>query len=587
MSKIMVMPQGLINKIAAGEIIERPASVVKEAVENSIDAGATRIIIELENGGKKLIRVTDNGIGMSGEDLQLAFQSHTTSKISRIEDLFCIRTKGFRGEALSSVASVSQVRASSCVRGASSGFSVEILGGRLMNAREKGAPEGTSIEVTKLFYNTPVRSKFLKSDATEMGRISETVINLALAHPEIYFEVTHNSRKVYTLEPTDDLLKRITSFFGRELADKLIPGAFNDGYLGVTAFLGPPSETRSNAKSQFIFVNRRFVKGRLIYHSIAQAYSDYLEPKRYPVVFLYLEIDPHEVDVNVHPTKIEVRFKNSAQVHSLIHKAIKDALGAAELSVSLPAGAQRMRSPLRERPYRQRIEAAASKHAKDAVYDLFQREKARPALGEEKPAIGAAAGGEELGTQRGAFQVHDSFIIEQTERGINIIDQHALHERILYEEIRRRLEGGNLSAQKLLMPETVQLSASDYQLVFEMKDLLGRLGIEVEDFGGTSVLVRSLPEVLASQPAGRLLEETLSELKQEFIPKDAIKALEKLAAVLACKAAVKAGTRLSPGEIETLLESRDKMSNKYQCPHGRPTTLSFSVEEIEKGFKRK
>jgi DNA mismatch repair protein MutL len=587
MSKIMVMNEDLVNKIAAGEIIERPASVAKELVENSIDAGATRIVIDLENGGKKLIRITDNGVGMDGEDLQRAFESHTTSKISRIEDLFCIRSKGFRGEALSSVASVSRVRASSCLHGAQSGHYVEILGGKVVASHEKGVGEGTQIEVTRLFYNTPVRSKFLKSDATEMGRISDIVINLALAHPEIYFEVIHNDRKVYTLAPADNFLARIASFFGNELADKLIPGTFNDGYLGVTAFLAPPSETRSNTRSQYIFVNRRFVRGRLIYHSIAQAYADYLEPKRYPVVFLYLEIDPHEVDVNVHPTKIEVRFKNSAQVHSLIYKTIKDTLDSAELSPSLLSGARRGRASVQAgRPERVHGEPGDARQTKRAIYDLFQREKERPSVAEretrERLPAAPAVGGE-----RSAFQVHDSFIIEQTDHGINIIDQHALHERILYEEIRDRLEGGDLASQKLLMPETVSLSASDHQMMLEMKEALSALGIEIEDFGGTSILVRSIPEVLSSHPAGELLEETVLELREEIVPKEAIKAREKLAAILACKAAVKSGSRLSPREVAALLESRDRMSNKYQCPHGRPTTLSFSLEEIEKGFRRK
>ena len=592
MMKIRILPEELINKIAAGEIIERPASVVKELIENSIDAGARRISIELENGGKKLVRVTDDGVGMHPDDLELAFQKHSTSKIGKIEDLFNIRTKGFRGEALASVASVSHVKAASCLKGASSGHYLEILGGEVRGFHEKGTPQGTSIEVRKLFFNTPVRLKFLKSDATEVGHISGIVIHLALAHPEIYFEVVHNGRKVYSLEPTDNVLNRIASFFGKDLADELIPGTFHDGYLGVTAFLGPPSRTRSNAKSQYIFVNRRFIKDRLILHSIAQGYQDYMELRRYPVVFLYLEIDPGEVDMNVHPTKIEVRFKNSAHIHSIVRKVIKDTLESTDLAPTLGAVSK---STYRELPRAGAIggpkaprgSGADDRRQKEALFDIFKKEKEESSLPVQTDrAMGEK---EEEGTRGrlNAFQVHDSFIVEQTESGINIIDQHALHERILYEEINERLAKGKPASQRLLMSQPVQLSPSDHAKVMEMKEAFGELGIEIEDFGGTSVVIRSLPEIFSAAEAAEILEETAAEMKETIMPKETMKAKEKLASILSCKAAVKSGKRLSMSEIEELLDGRDRMTNRFHCPHGRPTTLSFSLDEIRKGFKRK
>jgi len=592
MGKIRILPEQLINKIAAGEIIERPASVVKELIENSIDAGAMRISIELENGGKKLVRVTDDGVGMDADDLQLAFQKHSTSKIGKIEDLFNIRTKGFRGEALASVASVSHVKATSCPKGGSSGHYLEILGGEVRASQEKGTPQGTCVEVRKLFFNTPVRLKFLKSDATEVGHISDIVIHLALGHPEIYFEVVHNGRKVYSIEATDNLLNRIASFFGKDLADELIPGTFHDGYLGVTAFLGQPSQTRSNAKSQYIFVNRRFIKDRLILHSIAQGYQDYLELRRYPVVFLYLEIDPGEVDMNVHPTKIEVRFRNSAHIHNIVRKVIKDALESADLAPSLgaiskSAGRELPRREESIRPKAPRGAGAEERRQKEALFDLFKKEKEDSSLPVQVGQPVADKKGEGARGRARAFQVHDSFIVEQTETGINIIDQHALHERILYEEICKRLEKGKLASQRLLISQPVQLSPSDHAKVMEMKEVFGELGIEIEDFGGTSVVIRSLPEIFSAAAAGEILEETAAEMKEAIMPKETMKAKEKLASILSCKAAVKSGTRLSTSEIEELLEGRDRMANRFHCPHGRPTTLSFSLEEIRKGFRRK
>jgi len=575
MGVVRILPKSLVSKIAAGEVVERPASIVKELVENSIDAQARRIEVEVERGGRKCIRVRDDGMGMAKEDLELAFQGHATSKISSLEDLFSVETMGFRGEALSSIAAVSQIRAISCPRGSKEGHFVEVIEGKLKESHSCGAPPGTTIEVRNLFFNTPVRAKFLRADSTEMGHITEVMTRMALAFPEIHFSLFHNKQQVFILPPCEDFLLRIRTFFGKELTQGIIPVSEDDGYLGITAFLGPPSLTRANPRGQYVFVNRRFIRDRLILHSIAEGYRDFVEARRYPLVFLFLSLDAREVDVNVHPTKIEVRFRNSAQVHNRLVACIRQALKEKAMP---PALAE---SP----PEPGRLEETKKASVRQAIVEFFRGH--RPPRGTAIEARSVKPEGEkDQYKESNLIQIHGNYIVEETPSGFNVIDQHALHERILYEEIIENLRKGPLAAQRLLTPETVHLSAKDSALLERMKEALSRLGVEIEGFGGNTILVRSVPQMLAKLQAKEIIEALIDEVSEEELGLEPVVVVEKIAAVLACKGAVKSGQKLSLVEMKSLLSKRNLLRGTV-CPHGRPTVLFFSLSDLARQFRRK
>ena len=591
MGVITVLPQPVINKIAAGEVIERPASVVKELVENSLDAQAKSVSIDIEDGGKKLIRVTDDGFGMAPDDLALTFSSHATSKLTTSDDLFFITTLGFRGEALSSVGAVSHARIVSRLRGAAEGAEVEISGGAPGPARAKGAPEGTTVEVANLFFNVPARRKFLKTASTEFSHIVDLVSRVALANHEVAFKLVHNAREVLSLHATDDRRRRLADLYGKGLAGALLEVDSGDGPVRVTGFAAPPVHCRANAKMQLSYVNGRYVRDRSLGHAISSAYEGMLIQRRYPVTFLLLQIDPREVDVNVHPTKIEVRFHQAQMVYKTVLNAVREALRAADLAPVFevpraPAGPATQPGPVARQAA---LPSAPSRGDAGTPFDRPIRGQARPPAGPEAAPRAPDAGGDAGKPEprgRVCFQVHNSYIIEERSDGVVIFDQHALHERVIFTEIKRRLARARLESQRLLIPAVVELGKAEAALLLAEKDGLAELGIEVSAFGPDSVAVNALPVVLGGCSAESILHDILAELSGDArqTPLEARKLA--MAALIACKAAVKAGDRLTASEMRSLLERADVLDEKDTCPHGRPACIFLPLADLERQFKR-
>ncbi len=643
MSRIKLLPSSLINKIAAGEVIDRPASVVKELVENAIDAMASRVDIYLEEGGRKVIRIVDNGIGMDAADVGLAFQSHATSKIKDADDLFAIHTLGFRGEALPSIGSVSQSCIISRTKGATHGAEIRINGGELSEVKECGAPEGTQVEIRELFFNVPVRKKFLKTIPTEMAYISEVLTKFSLSYPAVHFTLTHNNRPVFNLPPVQDTADRIAAFFGEEMRKQLIPVLLREEKFSLCGYIAPPFFDKANARMQFLFLNGRYIKDSAIFRAISEAYHGKLMPRRYPVVFLFMQIDPSEVDVNVHPTKIEVRFRNSSVIYHYVLSSLKEGLNRSPVKhiggltpiqrlerdavkaddVALPQKSlwdqfppgktDEPREPKecpKEDDYHllppqheaESADARPSEENTNAISSQMQGKEVAPqvprgehtSLGINAVPFSRDANMREKGFMpegnkpRRYFQVHNAYIVEETSDGLNIIDQHALHEIVLYHEIEKNVNASKLPSQRLLIPELVDLSPKDFFSIIDLTEHLGALGIEIEEFGHNTVVIRSFPQLLKRLNGKEFLETLLTEFGEGDGPKGKDKTLNKIISVMACKGAVKAGQRLEPQEIGELLEKKRTMGSfTNNCPHGRPTTLHFSLDDLEKQFKRK
>jgi DNA mismatch repair protein MutL len=639
MPTIQQLAPSVVNKIAAGEVIERPGSVVKELLENSVDAGATRIDVSLEKGGSDVIRVADNGCGIGAEELPLAVSSHATSKIRSADDLFSVATLGFRGEALASIAEVSRLVIRSRAADAEMGAELEVVGGAPQSVMPVGCPVGTTIEVRNLFFNTPVRHKFLRSPQTEMGHSVEAVTRLALAHPQIHFTLTHNGRPVHDLPPAVDIRARIAAFFGDELASDLIE--IHSEHEGVTlsGYVANPMRSRATSRMQYLFLNGRTIRDRALQHALGEAYRGLLLSGRQPICFLRLAMPAEQVDVNVHPTKQEVRFQDSGRLYSQLLGTLRTkflttdlrargqspadagashdsevagaATGASELVewAKQELGKQVEQAGTSSSPEWSRVDDDAARadrglheplqlHRLDvppfkpfdiagvgeASADIIQRS--------DHPSGGARAQPEEvpgslapLGA-RSALQVHNRYLVVENEAGIEIIDQHALHERILYEQIREKVLSGALESQKLLVPEPVDLSASEAAAVLEQSELLAQLGVTVEPFGGETVLVSSYPAMLANLSPAEVLHELVERILPGGRPPDARDLLDELLHMIACKAAVKFGDRLAPEEVEALLAQRHLVHDQHHCPHGRPTALVFTREELDRQFKR-
>ncbi|MHC4196954.1 MAG: DNA mismatch repair endonuclease MutL [Planctomycetota bacterium] len=576
-SSIQLLRPEVARKISAGEVIERPSSVVKELVENSIDAGSTRIDVEVAEGGKTLIRVTDDGIGIAPEDLEKVFLKHATSKISAMEDLEIIDTMGFRGEALASIGAVSMARIVSCARGSGRGAEIEVRGGDRQKRRYVGAPEGTQVEVKELFYNVPARRKFLKSTTAEMSHISEVLTRLALSHPEVHFVFSHNSREVFNLPSASSLKDRVATYYGGELAGDLICVNSREQGLEVAGYTLAPTHHRTNTRMQYIFLNGRPIRDPGLTHAVNNAYRTLLPPGRFPVVFLSLKIDPSYVDVNVHPTKMEVRFREASRVYGLLLQGIKKALTQFQPGLT----------PV-HRPDSRTVAAPLSSHSVSAAYGPGASSCAGDGVGVAgqllPKAHAAAPRVEDTGAGRGRFiQLHSAYIVEESPKGINIIDQHALHEAVLYHEIKSTIREKPLSSQRLLIPELVELSHQDFFRILELRETLERLGLELEEFGSNSVIVRALPQLIKDVDIKELIKE-LVEGAEEGSSCDQV--LDRAINVMACRGAVKSGDRLNAQELAALLERRKVDLPHAHCPHGRPTTLFFPLEELDRQFKR-
>jgi DNA mismatch repair protein MutL len=603
MGRIHRLPDDLANQIAAGEVVERPASVIKELVENSLDAGAQRIAITVEFGGKKLIRVEDDGEGMAPDDVRLAIERHATSKIRRSDDLARIATLGFRGEALPSIASVSHFVLRSRARGSASGTEVRVNGGTVASVTEAGMPEGTSIDVGDVFYNLPARRKFLKSDGAESAQISRIVTQLALGYPEVGFTLTSSGRRVLQVPPVAARRDRLYQLYGDR--SDLVDVRRDSGDVSLVGYIAALAEQGPTRGPQNIFINRRIVRDRTIAHAIIDAYSVASIKERSPEVHLFIEMPPDAVDVNVHPTKAEVRFRDQSFMHELVRRALGDALGRGpvpELQLSSPLATEPQSAtlPLPHAyssvfPSRWTVGAPAPTSTSDnglAPIGESGLAQTGEALIAPTNVSGIAptseAGIVPMGIKplMALGQFRDTFIIAVEEDGIAIIDQHVAHERVLFERITERLTCGRLESQRLLEPMLIEMSAAARQALVGHADQLERLGFEIEEFGGDALRIGAFPALLTREQcevAVRALAEDLEGLDRGSKVEDALK---RIAATMACHAAVKANYPLTMEKMTHILEELRRTAYSTICPHGRPVMLRLTRREVERNFQR-
>jgi DNA mismatch repair protein MutL len=610
MPRIQQLSSLVVNKIAAGEVIERPASVVKELLENAVDAGSRRIDVEIEQGGVDLLRVVDDGCGIVADDLPLAFASHATSKLACADDLFHIETLGFRGEALASIGGVAQVTLQSRPHAEPCGAMITCNGGELSEVRPWNGSPGTRIEVRHLFYNTPVRRKFLRTSATEMGHISEAFTRLALSHARSIFEadvergiresglhltLRHNNKTVYDIPASMVLLDRIAAFFGPEVSNQLYAVQTHQGPATLTGYIADPACERGTARMQYLFVNGRWVRDRTLGHAVQEAYRGLLMTGRYAVTFLFLDLPPDQVDVNVHPTKAEVRFRDSQALHHLVFSTIRQRLRAENLTA-------RLQLPSTMRP----TEALGTLPQAAAPFDLLSEGRKPPEtslrgltppaqvvnaprtpdLETNGPSTVQSPERTETHSPTKIIQLYDSYLVVETDEGMLVIDQHALHERILFEQIKRRIQSGPLETQPLLIPEPVELTADQAARTLEHREALAELGLGIDDFGGGTLLVTSYPALLGRRSPQTILRAVVDHLiSKERTPSREV-LFNDLMSLMACHAAVRAGDRLTPEQMAALVEQRQLADDTHHCPHGRPTALLFSRHDLERQFRR-
>ncbi len=586
MGRIRVLDDGMVNRIAAGEVVERPASVIKELVENSLDAQATFVDIHVASGGKRLIRVVDDGVGMDRDDALLALERHATSKLRKTSDLQAIVTLGFRGEALPSIAAVSRLLLRSAVE-PGVGTEVEVRGGTIRDVREIGTNRGTTIEVASLFFNVPARKKFLRSEGTELSHIVRFVTRFALAHPPVKFRMEHNGRRLIDVAKAADLNERIHQLLGSDLAGRLIPFRQDRGPVSVHGFAGRPVDASTRRDAQHIFVNGRFVQDRVLMHAVREAYGNTMARDRHPALFLFVEIDPALVDVNVHPQKTEVRFGRPNEVYDVVQGALLAALGddsaipsygelrPTEISTSPVASAALRYLELREG-------SATAAFAHEGTTSP-RREAEPPRL----PIEGSATTGGRPGFEP-LVQFLDSYIVAQQGEDLVLVDQHAAHERVLFERYLRAAEIDRVETQKLLFPVTVELTRDDRIVLDEEADEFRRLGFEFEPFGETAVRIDAVPAVAANLEPGRLLIDLLGEAASLRSAASGVPELRrKLITTAACHAAIKVHHPLTREEMGGLLSDLSRVENPTTCPHGRPALFRLTLEEMERAFRRR
>ncbi len=671
MPTIRQLPPSLVNKIAAGEVIERPASVVKELLENSVDAGATDIEISIESGGLDLIRISDNGCGIDADQVSLAVASHATSKLTTADDLFDVHTLGFRGEALASIAEISHLTLRTRTADSESGVELTVKGGEAEPLQPVGCPVGTTIEVRHLFFNTPVRRKFLRTPQTEAGHVTEAFTRIALAFPQVAMRLVSGSRTTFDLPATDAWSDRIRAFFGDEVAEALIPVDSHHEQTRLTGFVTDPSVSRANVRMQYLFLNGRHIRDRSLQHALGEAYRGLMMVGRFPVCFLHLEMPAQLVDVNVHPTKLEVRFQEGGKVYSQLLQTLRHQFLTTDLTARVrtpnyggaanansapvlpstgprsddrwndyasrvtsigpsttpldPSGPPRLnlsgaaapefrpfpetRSPLgvavsnftaanrsadglaglpSELPPGAEPWSLPNTHLQtDAPHEATSDDSNLLSSGDSIAAIEHSHPQHLLpSSSHLGFQIHNRYLVTQDEHGMVLVDQHALHERILYEQLRKKTESRTLESQQLLVPEPLDLTPAEAAAALDSRELLAKIGIEIEPFGGDTILMTSYPAMLANIRPAELLRQVLEPLMSGGKEPSARDLLDELLNMIACKAAIKAGDKLSPEEITSLLEQRYDYQDTHHCPHGRPTALYFSREQLDKMFKR-
>jgi DNA mismatch repair protein MutL len=654
MGRIRILTDQVANQIAAGEVVDRPASVVKELLENSLDAGATRIRIEIEAGGRKLIRIVDDGHGMGRDDALLAFERHATSKIRSSDDLLSIATLGFRGEALPSIASISRLDLTTRMEEDASGTAIEIAGGKILRVADAGAPPGTTIAVRDLFFNTPARRKFLKAESTELGHVTALVTHYALAHPDKHFELHSATHALLIAPPVKRSSERIFQIFGNDTLQQLIPVAAElkmeraglpepppwkrdedyerpaPGHLRVSGFVSKPELQKLNRNSIYFFVNRRLVRDKLIVHAVIEAYRNIIPPTSFPVILMFLEMPPEEVDVNVHPAKTEVRFRQPSFIHDFVRDTIRNSLisarpaaaflqaitASAHATPSLMPAVSPLPSPQADGAEGERkLESDPPVEAAEAApFSLVAPEASPipgqlPFSGDVLQALGSMAlptahncgdqalpEGEaatdpgpslnSLASLKPLGQLRESFILAVNDEGLWIIDQHVAHERVLFEKVLRDREVERVQRQQLLMPMLVDLLPEQMTVFAGIAAELDRNGFEAEPFGPRTIAIKAAPVGLEGGHLERMLTEVLEQTERETQSENLEAARTRIAASIACHAAIKINTRLDPARMEWLLAELAKTEHPTSCPHGRPIALRYSWKDIQRAFQR-
>lgn len=609
-NKIIILPEELVDKIAAGEVVERPASVVKELVENSVDAGAKNVDVEIKKGGIKFIRVTDDGTGMDEKNATLAFQRHATSKIKDSDDLFQIATLGFRGEALPSIAAVCFLDMLTRTAESLSGTRLKSEGGVIKETKQMGSPVGTSVIVRELFYNVPARRKFLKTVLTETRHIIDLLTRFAIAYPEISFKLKSDERELFSFGRAADLKERVTDIFGQSQIEKMLEIRAGKDKPAVAGFLGKPEIARSNRAELYLFVNRRPIVSRSLYHAVQSGYGQLLPKGKFPFAVVMIQIDPKLVDVNVHPAKSEIRFADERGMHDLVHTTIKECLTSSRVISEFRAEKEQLAAPRPEATEEVSHRGQRTDFAAEAPHQVQQ------------PPLGARPEEEQESTQRtflsdtpdkviqpssekppkveegkearperkvqaeitNLWQLADTYILSQVKGNLMVLDQHAAHERILYEEALRNLTKSAASSQQVLFPTVLELAPKEFQILEEHKDLICRLGFDIKHFGGRSILVTAVPSIIRSKSGEVFLREILAQVEEEGRQeKDRVRVVAKS---FACHGSVKAGERLSQEEMQHLVKQLFTTEEPYSCPHGRPTVIKLSLEELNKKFGR-
>ena len=599
--RIRVLSEDVANQIAAGEVVERPASVVKELAENAVDAGATRLLVELEDGGKRLIRVVDNGCGMSAEEAVLALQRHATSKISHADDLLAVRTLGFRGEALPSIASVSRLTIVTRPQGSVEGTRLEAAAGEIHRLDPVGAPEGTTISVEELFYNTPARLKFLKSTRAELGQVCEALTRIALSRNEVTVRLTHEGSDLLNVPASTELVNTAAAIYGKDVARDLLPVSWERPGIRVEGLVSRPTHTRPTRSAQSFFVNGRFVRNRTLTHALDDAFRATMPGGRFPVAILRIEVDPGVVDVNVHPTKSEVRFLREWEVHQAVSRAVKAALGQ---PVAAGAGEGLMRqtvltpeqvqsgvwAPVPTQPtlvdpndpFALPDEEAASRGAAAALLTSLPGDPHPASASPAQTTLPALV--PPLGRLRAITQVWNSYLVAEGPTGLWIVDQHLAHERVLFDRLMR--EQGEPAVQRLALPITLQLTHREAVLIDESLADLQSLGFALEPFGRDAFMVRATPAFVRPGDELATLRGVIDQMLESRDEQRISLPRERVAATTACKAAVKKGSRLAFEEMERLLDDLCATDQPHTCPHGCPIVVEITYQELLRRFKR-
>lgn len=609
MGIVKLLDNQTINKIAAGEVVEKPASIVKELVENSIDAGSNEITVEIEGGGINLIRISDNGNGIYKDDLDLAFLRHATSKIESHNDLNSINTLGFRGEALASIASISKVEMISRTKEETTGYKIYLEGGRLIEKQEAGAPLGTTITVKSIFYNTPARLKFLKSESREGIYITDLMQNLAFSHPEISFKYKSKGKMVFATKGDGDLKSVILSIYGRETASNLIEVKYSADIISISGFIGNSSISKSSRNYQSIFINGRYVKNKTTLAAVEQAYKSMLTINKFPLYVLHIYTNPEFIDVNVHPSKLEIKFQDEQLIFKAIYHCIRESLISISpiMEANNKDGVKTYADNIHgENLIQQKIDIKDDISYKkpqiidknyNTIYDSFNNKaisnktdrqfvineradtgktiKIDSALINKTPKFGPLAV---------VGQVHFTYIVAEGADEMYLIDQHAAHERVYYESYINEFKNSSLQSQNLIAPIVIELTFDKKQLVLENLDFLKRTGYEIDDFGGNSIALRCVPMIYGTPDRRELFLEIIENM--DIKNKELVDIIDKVIYTMACKSAIKAGDKLNYTEMIELIEKLRYCDNPYTCPHGRPTIIKMSYTELEKKFKR-